>query len=211
MVKRYMVVGIVIAIVVTFVFPLCLSCNKGYLKITDKDFIVSNIPPNWSIASKDEIAKAQEIEEKILGNDPNRIMANVLFSAGLNRGDGNSYPHVVIEVIPLGSFKTINEVIDYNESIYKEHFKGYERNYIDYGRGPSGNSTMAILMYQYYGNGDTLLATLDVWAINKSVVWRVGCLSLAGEFKKDASIFSDILNSFVIKDGDITFGRISIR
>ena len=70
---------------------------------------------------------------------------------------------------------------------------------------------MAILMYQCYGNGDALLTILDAWVINKSVVWRVGCLSLAEEFKKDASIFSDILNSFVIKDGNITFGRISIR
>lgn len=209
MVKRYMIVGIVTAIVITFVFPLCLSCNKSYLKITDEDFIVANIPHDWSVDSKDEIAKAQEIEERNLGYDPNRIMANVLFSAGLNRGDGNSYPHIVIEVIPLGNFKTINEVINYNESIYKKHFKGYERIYIDYGREPY--NTMAILMYQCYGKGDTLLTVFDAWVINKSVVWRVGCLSLAEEFKKDASIFSDILNSFVIKDGNITFGRISIR
>jgi hypothetical protein len=207
MVKRYTVFGIVIAIVITFVFPLCLSCNKDYLEITDEDFIVSNIPHNWSTANKDEIAKDQEIEEKNVGYDPNRIKANVLFSAGLNRGDGNSYPHVVIEVIPLGNFKTLNEIINYNESIYKKHFKGYERIYINY----SQDNTMAILMYQYYGNSDTLLTILDGWALNKSVVWRIGCTSLAGEFEKDASIFCDILSSFVIKDGNITFGEISIR
>ena len=209
MVKRYMILGIVTAIVIAFVFPRCVSCSKSYLNITDKDFLVGNIPPDWTVVSKDEIAKAQEIEEKNLGYDPNRIMANVLFSVGLNRGDSNSYPHVVIEVIPLGKFKTINEIIDYNESIYRDIFKGYERIYIDYGREPY--NTMAILMYQYYRNGDTLFTTLDAWVINKSVVWRVGFLSLAEEFKKDASIFSDILNSFVIKDGNITFGRVSIR
>lgn len=207
MVKRYMAIGIVSAIVTTFVLALCLSCTKDYLKITDEDFVVGNIPPNWSIVSKDEIAKAQEIEERMLGYDPNRIKANVLFSAGLSRGDGNSYPHVVIEVVPLGDFRTINEVIDYNESIYRQHFKGYERIYINY----SSDNTMAILMYQYYGKGDALFTALDAWAINKSVVWRVGCLSLAVEFEKDASIFCDILNSFVIKDGNITFGRISIK
>ena len=170
---------------------------------------MNNIPPDWTIVSKDEIAKAQEIEEKNLGYDPKRIMANVLLSAGLNRGDGNSYPHVVIEVIPLGNFKTIDEVINYNESIYRNIFKGYKRIYFEQGREPY--NTMEILMYEYYGNGDTLFTTLDAWVINKSVVWRVGCLSMAEEFKRDTAIFSDILDSFVIKDGNITFGRISIK
>lgn len=205
--KRYFIIRIVSALGMIFVLAFSLSCNKDYLEITDKDYIVSNIPPNWTMVSKGEIAKAQEIEERMLGYDPNRIKANVLLSAGLKRSDGNSYPHVVIEVIPLGHFKTIDEVIDYNESIYKEHFKGYERILINY----SDDNTMAILIYQDYGKGDVLLTTLDVWAINKSVLWRVGCLSLAVEFEKDANIFSNILNSFVIKDGYITFGRISIK
>jgi len=87
--KSYRLIGLVIVVIITIAFALCISCSKSYLQISDEDFTVSNIPPNWSIATKDQIDKAQEIEEKNLGYNPDRVKANVLLSAGLDRGDGD--------------------------------------------------------------------------------------------------------------------------
>jgi hypothetical protein len=200
-----------IILALTLMLLFCLSCAKDYLDITRDDFSISGIPTNWTVISQEQISKWQEEEEERLGYDPSRIKANVLFFVGLDRGDGNIYPSVVVEVIPLGGFKTIEEVIGYNEGIYKENFKGYERRALILSPELSSRDKVAILIYQYRGSGEVLLISVDALVINKKIVWRIGATSLAEEFKEDAAVYSSIFNSFEIKDGNITLGNISIE
>jgi hypothetical protein len=200
----------IILILAVILMPLfCLSCAKDYLDITREDFSISGIPTNWTVISQEKINEWQAAEEEGLGDDSNRIKANVLFHAGLDRGANNIFPSVVVEVIPLGNFKTIEEVIDYNEGIYVEILDEYER--LSFVSSPelATKDLLAILIYQYRYE-EKLLVSTDVWVINKNIVWRIGATSLAEEFREDVVVYSTIFNSFEIKDGNITLGNISM-
>jgi len=160
-------IAIIVVIVLTIFHP---WRPETYLDKSMKDVhLGTSIPSDWKVFSKSWMTDYQDtVEEPNLVNIPNRIKANPIYMAGIDRGNNFVDPCMAIETIPTSNFTSAKDVIEYNVGLYTQIFSGFR---ILQAVEPANNDPdQALLIYENYGRG-TLEYTLSIVVVNGNTVW----------------------------------------
>lgn len=160
-------IAIIVVIVLTIFHP---WRPETYLDKSMKDVhLGTSIPSDWKVFSKSWMTNYRDtVEEPNLVDIPNRIKANPIYMAGIDRGNNFVDPYMVIETIPTSNFTSAKDVIEYNVGIYTQIFSGFR---ILQAVEPANNDPdQALLIYENYSRG-TLEYTLSIAVVNGGTVW----------------------------------------